>query len=99
MKKVTERRTGLVALLVLLALLTVLAVKRRHLTTEEATDDTVRVVVKVQNTILHDKYALLAVLALITLFVFVTWTALRANQGEDQAMPPAGRGDSTHPLS
>ena len=99
MKKVTQRRIGPVVLLVLLALLTLLAVKRRHLTTEEATDETVRAVVKVENTVLHDNYAIVALLALITLFAFVTWTAVRANQREDQALPPAGRGDSTPPSS
>src|SRR5262245_50156638 len=81
MKKVTQRGIGPVALLVLLALLALLAVKRRHLTAEEATDETVRSVVKVENTVRHDKYAAAALLVLITLFAFVMWTALRANQG------------------
>jgi hypothetical protein len=99
MKKVTERGIGAVALLVLLTLLAVLAAKRRHLTAEEATDQTVRAAVNVQNTVLHDKYALVALVAVITLFAFVTWTALRANPGEDQAMPPAGRGDAIPPSS
>ena len=81
MKEVTQRRIGPVALLVLLALLTLLAVKRRHLTAEEATDETVRSVVKVENTVRHDQYAAAALLVLITLFAFVMWTALRANRG------------------
>jgi hypothetical protein len=99
MKNVTQLKIGLVALLVLLALLTLLVVKRKHLTPEEAADDAGRTVVKAENTVVRDRYALVAVLALMALFVFVTWTAARANQGEDEAMPPAGSGDSTPPSS
>jgi hypothetical protein len=95
MKNVTQRRIGPVALLVLLALLALLVVKRRYLTVEEATDETVRAVVKVENTLFHDQDAVVILLALITMFAFVTWTVLRANRGEDQALPPAGRGDLT----
>jgi hypothetical protein len=99
MKKATELGIGPVALLVLLVLLALLVVKRSHLTAEEATDDAVREVVKVEDTLLRDNYVLVAVLVVTTLFGFVTWTAVRANQGEDQAMPPAGRRDSTPPSS
>jgi len=78
MKKVTRLKLGPVTLLVLLALLTLLVVKREHLTAEEAED-----------TVVRDKYAAVAFLALMALFAFVTWTALRANEGGDKAMPPA----------
>ena len=91
MKK-AQRRIGPVALLVLLvllALLTLLAVKRRHVTTEEATDETVRAVVKIGFGGGLDSLAGVALLALIALFAFVTWTALRANEEEAKAMPPA----------
>jgi hypothetical protein len=86
MKKSTLR---LVALLVLLALLTFLVVKRKDLTAEEAEDDAVRAVVKVEDTVVRDDDVAVAFLALMALFAFVTWTALRANEGEDKAMPPA----------
>jgi hypothetical protein len=87
MKKSTLR---LVVLLVLLALLTLLVVKRKDLTAEEAEDDAVRAVVKLEDTVVRDDYAAVAFLALVALFAFVTWTALRANEGEDKVRPPAG---------
>jgi hypothetical protein len=86
MKKSTFR---LVVLLVLLALLTLLVVKRKYLTAQEAEDDAVRAVVKLEDTVVRDDDAAVAFLALVALFAFVTWTALRANQGEDKAKPPA----------
>jgi hypothetical protein len=89
MKKVTRLKIGPVALVVLLVLLTLLAVKRRHMTAEEAVDDTVRVVVKMEDTVVRDKYAAVAFLGLVALFTFVMWTALRANEREDKATPPA----------
>jgi hypothetical protein len=89
MKKETRLKIGPVALLVLLVLLMVLVVKRRHLTAEEAQDDAERAVVKLEGTVVRDERAAVAFLALMALFAFVTWTALRANEGEDKAMPPA----------
>jgi hypothetical protein len=89
MKKVTRRKIGPVALLVLLALLTLLVVKRKHLTAEEAEGDAVRVVVKLENTVVRDGYAAVAFLTVMALFAFVMGTALRANEAEDEAMPPA----------
>jgi hypothetical protein len=44
---------------------------------------------QVEDTIDRDEFAAVAFLALIALFAFVTWTAVRANQGEDKASPPA----------
>jgi hypothetical protein len=44
MKNVTQLKIGLVALLVLLALLSLLVLKRKHITPEEAADDSVRAV-------------------------------------------------------
>ena len=89
MKKVTRLKIGPVALLVLLALLTLLVVKRKNLTAEEAEDDAVRAVVKVEDTVVRDEYAAVAFLALVALFAFVMWTALRAKEGEHKAVPPA----------
>ena len=86
MKKSTFR---LVVLLVLLALLTLLVVKRKYLTAQEAEDDAVRAVVKLEDTVVRDDDAAVAFLALVALFGFVTWTALRAKEGEDKAVPPA----------
>ena len=92
MKKRARLKIGPVALLVLLALLTLLVVKRQHrqhLTAEEAADEAVRPVVKLWDTVVRHEHAAVAFLALMALFAFVTWTALRANEGEDKAMPPA----------
>jgi hypothetical protein len=90
MKKLTQLKIGPIAVLVLLALLTVLVVKRQHLTAEESADDGVRTVVKVKDTIARDEFAAVAFLALIALFAFVVWTAVRANEGKGKVTPPAG---------
>ena len=72
-------------LLVLLATLTLLAVQKRLTTAEE----TEKAAVKVEVNVVRDSYSKVVVIALVALFAFVTWTALRANEGEDKAMPPA----------
>jgi len=78
-----------IALLVLLGLLTLIAVKRRHLTAQQAEDDVVQTAVDLEARVDRDDYAVVALLALIALFAFLMWTALRAKEGEDAAMPPA----------
>jgi hypothetical protein len=100
MKKVTRLKIGPVVLLVLLALLTLLAIHRRGVTAEEAEDEAVGEVVKLEDTVVRHEPAAVAFLALTALFAFVTWTALRANEGEDKATPPAresGASDKTTP--
>jgi hypothetical protein len=89
MKKMTQLKIGPVALLVLLALLTLLVVKRKNLTTEEAEDGAVREVVQLEHTVDRDDFSAVTFLALIALCVFVTWTAVRANAGKEKALPPA----------
>jgi hypothetical protein len=89
MKKATRLKIGPVAALLLLALLTLLIVKRKNLTAEEAEDDALRPVVTLESTVVRDDYAAVAFLALLALFAFVIWTALRANEGDDKAIPPA----------
>jgi hypothetical protein len=86
MNKVTPQKRRLLAVLVLLALLTYLAVHRhRHLTDKEAADEAVGSAVTLKDMVTHDEYAVVAFLALIALFGFVMWAVLRVNQG---AMPP-----------
>ena len=97
MKKVTRLKIGPVALLVLLVLLTLLVVKRKQLTAEEAVGDAVGVAVKLQDRVVRDKYATVAFVGLIALFAFVIWTALRAKEGEDKAMPPAKESSASGP--
>jgi hypothetical protein len=89
MRKWTRLTIGPVAVLVLLALLTLLVVKRKHLTAEEAVDESVRVVVRLDERVASDKYGAVAFLALMALLAFVTWSALGANEAEDEATPPA----------
>jgi hypothetical protein len=95
MAKVTRLKVGPVAVLVLLALLTILAVHRKGLTDEQAEDEAVGAVVQLEDTVVRDRYAAVAFLALVALFAFVTWTALRANEGEDKAAPPAGESNAS----
>jgi hypothetical protein len=89
MAKGTRLKIGPVAVLVLLALLTLLVVKRRHLTAEEAAEDAARVGVKLEERAFRDEFGQVAFIALVALFAFVMWTALRAKEGEDKAVPPA----------
>jgi hypothetical protein len=89
MGKGTRLKIGPVAGLVLLALLTLLVVKRRHLTAEEAADEAMRPAAKVGDAVVRDERAAVAFIVLVALLSFVTWTALRANEGEDKAVPPA----------
>jgi hypothetical protein len=95
MTKGTRLKIGPFAVLVLLALLTLLAVKRKHLTAEEAADDAVRAGVQLEDKVLRDGHGAVAFLALMALLAFVTWVALRANEGEDKAMPPAGESSAS----
>jgi hypothetical protein len=95
MKKVTPHKRGLVAVLVLLALLTYLRVHRRGLTEKEAENEAVGAVVKLKDMVIYDRYAPVAILALVAMFAFVAWTVLRANKGEDKSIPPATRDNST----
>jgi hypothetical protein len=93
--KLTRLKVGPVALLVLLVLLTFLVVHRRGLTAAEAEGEAEGAVVKVEDTVARDEYAAVAFLALVALFGFVTWTALRAHEGEGKAMPPAGESSAS----
>jgi hypothetical protein len=90
MTKVTRLRLAPFALLVLLVLLTFLVVKRQNLTTEDAEDDAARAVVQVEHRVAHDVLAAVAILAVVALFAFVTWMAVRARAGEGNATPPTG---------
>jgi hypothetical protein len=89
MQNASRNNARIITLLVLLSLLLVLLAKRRALTIDEAESDAVQDVVKVQDTVIGDDYVAVVVLAVVALFGFVLWTAIRANQVEDKAMPPA----------
>ena len=80
-------RIGPVALLVFLALLALLLIKREHLTAGEAADGTVRTVVKLRDLAARHEYAAVGFLALLALIAFVTWTAHRTNQEKDKETP------------
>jgi hypothetical protein len=89
MKQETRLKVGPVAVLVLLALLLLLAVHRNGLTTKEAEDETVGTVISVKDRAERDRHVAVVVISLIALFAFLMWAALRANKGDDKAMPPA----------
>jgi hypothetical protein len=72
-------------LLVLLAVLILLAVRKRLTTAEEAEKATG----KVEHVVVRDSHGRVAVVVVVGLFAYMTWTVLRANRGEAQAMPPA----------
>jgi hypothetical protein len=98
MNRVRRLKIGPVVLLVLLALLTLLTVHRRGVTAEEAQDEGVGAVVQLKDMVVRHEPAAVAFVALTALFAFVAWTALRANEGEDKATPPAresGASDNT----
>jgi len=77
------------AFLVLLTLLIYLWNHRKGLTAGQAVGETVEVVDKVSGDAVHNEYRAVTVVVLIAMFAFVMWTVLRANQGENKAMPPA----------
>jgi hypothetical protein len=89
MNKESGHTIAAAALLLLLVLFTLLVAKRRDLTAEEAGADTLQTVVRVENTVVRDKYAASALLATLALFAFVMWTVRRGKPGEDPAKPPA----------
>src|SRR5262245_51885529 len=89
MKNESRLTIAPVAVLVVLALLTILVVKHQRLTAEEAEIGAARAVVEVTNSLLKHKYAAVAFLVLLSLFAFVLWFVLRANARADKAMPPA----------
>ena len=99
MKKVTRLKIRPVVLLGLLALLTLLVVQRKHFTAEEAVDQAVRPAVTLADTVVRHERAAIALLALMALFAFVMWTALRANEGEDKVKPPAGESSASDPTA
>jgi hypothetical protein len=85
MKKVTRHKVSPVALLVLLVLVMLIAVRHRYLTAKEAETTGVQVV----DNVVHARPPTIAVVAMVALLAYVLWTVLRANQGEAKAMPPA----------
>ena len=86
MKKDTRLNLSPAAiLLILLAMLILLAVRKR-LTTAEEVD---KAVSKVGHAVVHDSHSGVAIVVVVALFAYVTWTVLRANRGDAEAMPPA----------
>jgi hypothetical protein len=91
MNRVARIRFGTVALLVLLALITLLAIRveRKQLTAEEAIVAGVQPIVTLEDTVVRDKYAAVAFVTLVGLFAFMMWAALHPHEGGDKAEPPA----------
>jgi len=96
MEKLTRLKIGPVAVMVLLALLVLVTVYRARHTDAEPEE----AVVKAEDRVVHDSHVTVAVVGLVALFAFVVWTALRANERDDKATPPARESrasDSTAP--
>jgi hypothetical protein len=72
-------------LLILLGMLILLAVYKRLTTAEEVE----KAAVIVEHHAVRDSHSPVAVVAMVALFAYVTWTALRANRGGAKGMPPA----------
>jgi hypothetical protein len=75
--------------LVLLALIALLAIHRKGLTADEAAEEGVGVVVRLEDDVFRDEYRTVATLAVIAMFAFVMWTVLRAKKEADKTMPLA----------
>jgi hypothetical protein len=98
MNKGTRLNTRPIVLLALLVLVALLAVHRRGVTAQEAEDEVVGEVVKVEDAVFRHKHAGVALVGLVALSAFVMWRALRAQEGQDKAVPPAresSAGDKT----
>jgi hypothetical protein len=94
MKKSTRLIIGPIAMVALLAILALCVAKREGASVEEATRDTVHSVAKFQQTD-REGYAVVGFVVLIALVAFVTWTAFRADKGEDKVVPPTGESNSS----
>jgi hypothetical protein len=98
MKTVTRLKAAPFVVLAVLAVLAVLILRdvhRKGLTAKEAEDEVAGTAVKVEDTVVRDKFVAVAFLGLMALFAFVMWAALRANPGEDEATPPAGESSAS----
>jgi hypothetical protein len=93
MTRVRRLWIGSVAVLVLLALVTLLMVIRQRLAAAEAADVALQPVAKLGDTVIRDRHVAIAFLALMALFAFVIWTAFRAGAGEGKATPLARESD------
>src|SRR5262249_44563125 len=83
MKKDTRSNVAPVALLILLALVMLVAVHRAF-----RADEVEKAAIKAGDKIVRDSHSTAAFVVIVTLFGYVLWTALRANQGEGKSMPP-----------
>jgi hypothetical protein len=88
MNKATRNNVIPIAVLVVLGLLALLAVKRKDLTAEEAEKDAVRTVVNLEDTVERDEYAMVALAVVVALCAFVVWMAVRAREGGDKVALP-----------
>jgi hypothetical protein len=88
MRNGTRRNLRPVVVLALLVLLALVAVHRRGVTAQEAEDEAVGAVVKVDDAAFRHEFAGVAIVGLMALFAYVMWAALRARE-EDKAMPQA----------
>jgi hypothetical protein len=94
MKKWTRLKIVPFVLLVLLVTLALWMLKREGATAEEDADNTIRAAVRLQHSVDREGYAVVAFVILAALVTFITWTAFRADKGEDEAASSTGESSS-----
>jgi len=94
MKKSKWLQIKSLVLVLLFGALIVFMVKRAGVRAEAAADDAVQSAAKLQTKVDREGYAIVALVALIGLLTFITWTALRTGKGEDKATPSTGESNS-----
>ena len=97
MKNSTPLKIVPFILLAFLVILTLMAFKRVGDSAEEAGHDAAQAVARLEQRVDREGYAVVAFVVLMGLLTFITWTALRADKGKDQAPPSTGDSNShTH---
>src|SRR6516225_8662476 len=86
MKKETRLKLSPGAILLILVAMLILLAVRKRLTTAEEVD---KAASKVGHAVFHDSHSRVAIVVVVALFAYVTWIVLRANREEAKAMPPA----------
>jgi hypothetical protein len=79
MKKDTRLKLSPGAILLILVSMLILLAVRKRLTTAEEVD---KAVSKVGHAVLRDSHSRAAIIVVVALFAYVTWTVLRANRRE-----------------
>src|SRR5262249_3925788 len=94
MKKSTGLQIKSLVLVVLLVTLAVFVYRRERATLKVDVQDTAQGAVRLQERVDREGYAVVGFIILMGLLAFITWTALRAGKGKDEAVPSTGESNS-----